>query len=53
MTEWLKQLNLIIDEELADGFGIELMIDNFKADFSELLVGAFEDGRGEAGTDFL
>ena len=53
MTEGLKQLNLIVNEELADGFGVELMIDNFEADFSELLVGAFKDGGGEAGTDFL
>ena len=54
MTEGLKQLNLIVNEELADGFGVELMIDNFEADFSELLVCvSLKTGGGETGTDFL
>ena len=46
-------MHLIGNEELADGFGVELMIDNFETVFFELLVDAFEDGEGEAGTDFL
>jgi hypothetical protein len=53
MTEGLKQFYLIVDEKLADGFGVELLIDNFEADFSKLLVGAFENAGCEAGTDLL
>jgi hypothetical protein len=53
MTKRLKQFYLIVDEKLADRSGVELLIDNFEADFSKLLVGAFENVGCEAGTDLL
>ncbi len=53
MIEGFKELNLIIDEEFADGFGKELLIDNFETDFAELLVASLVDSGGEARADFL
>ena len=53
MIEGVEELYLIIDEEFADGFGIELLIDNFETDLTKLFVRAFVDSGGEAGANFL
>jgi hypothetical protein len=53
MVEGFEKGDLIIDEKFADGFGVELVIDNFNADLSQLLVGSFVDSGGETRTDLL
>jgi hypothetical protein len=53
VVEGVEDLDLVVDEEFADGFGVEFGVDDFEADLAELGMKGFEDGRGESGTDFL
>ena len=53
VVEGVEELDLVVNEKFADGFGVEFGVDDFEADLAELRMKGFEDGRGETGTDFL
>lgn len=53
MVEGFEELNLIIDQELANGFWVKLLVDNLETDLTELLVVSLEDCGGETSTNFL
>jgi hypothetical protein len=53
VIEGVEELDLVVDEEFADGFGVEFGVDDFEADVAELGVKGFEDSGGESGSDFL
>ena len=53
MLEGFQKLDLIIYQELANRFGVKLLIDDFETNFTQLFVVSFVDGGGQTISDFL